>query len=87
MARPASPVIAGGVLYVSGRGDVLLALDAESGAERWRFEEGGFVHTAPAVVDGAIYVGTGRWMSGVGALYALADDPELATITAPEPST
>ena len=36
------------------------ALDAATGAERWRYETDSYVSSSPAVVDGIVYVGSGR---------------------------
>jgi len=53
-----SPAIAGGVVYIgSGDGNVY-ALDARTGAERWRFATGDVVHASPAVANGLVYVGS-----------------------------
>lgn len=42
------------------------ALNADTGDERWRFETVRGADSAPAVVDGVVYVG-----SGGGYLYAV----------------
>ena len=62
-----TPALAGGVLYVAGMRDVLVALDAATGDEQWRVDlaaESGrepeaFGHVAsPLVHDGAVYAHT-----------------------------
>ena len=56
-----APAVAGGLVYVPGSaetGAVLLALEAASGAERWRYETGGFVVGNAATADGHVFVAT-----------------------------
>jgi len=61
-----SPVVAlGMVFFGSGDGHVY-AIDAASGALRWKFRTGDVVHASPAFADGLVYVG-----SWDGRLYAL----------------
>src|SRR5882762_6725456 len=63
-----SPAIAGGLIYFgSGDGNVY-ALDAASGALRWKFHTGNVVHASPAVAAGTLYVGS--WDSYLYALDA-----------------
>jgi len=63
-----SPVLAGGAVYFgSGDGNVY-ALDAASGALRWKFHTGNVVHASPAVAAGTLYVGS--WDSYFYALDA-----------------
>jgi outer membrane protein assembly factor BamB len=50
----------------------VLALDAATGATRWRFETGGGINSAPAVADGTVYVGS---ESGLWALAAADGQP------------
>ncbi len=53
-----SPVVANGAVYFgSGDGNVY-ALDAVSGAMRWKFTTGDVVHASPAFADGVVYVGS-----------------------------
>lgn len=55
-----SPAIANGMLYVAGKDGMLYALDAATGAERWRFAISEYVtRSSPAVVDGTVFVGGG----------------------------
>lgn len=55
-----SPAIANGVLYVASKDGILYALDAASGAERWRFRVSEYVtRSSPAVIDGTVYIGGG----------------------------
>ncbi len=54
-----SPVVEGDVVYV-GSSDALalLALDARSGAEVWRFKTGGWSWGTPVVTDEVVYIGS-----------------------------
>jgi eukaryotic-like serine/threonine-protein kinase len=62
-----APVYADGTLYVGTIGGVLLALDGETGEERWRYAHGDNMASTPAVVDGVVYFGGGNY-----GLYALS---------------
>jgi outer membrane protein assembly factor BamB len=63
-----SPVVERDAVYFgSGDGNVY-ALDAGSGAMRWKFPTGDVVHASPALVDGVLYVGS--WDSYFYALDA-----------------
>jgi outer membrane protein assembly factor BamB len=73
-----SPAVADGVVYIGSGGahdaedeqepdrGSLYAVDAATGAERWRFAAGGAIDSSPAIVDGVVYVG-----SGDGSLLAI----------------
>jgi len=62
------PVVAGGLVFIgSSADDTLRALDAVTGAVRWRFTTGGPVRFAPAIADGRVYLA-----SDDGYLYCLA---------------
>lgn len=101
---PGSPAVADGVVYVAGwlespevaaPGEVrpvLLALDAATGAERWRFDHEGYgfrtFGSTPAVVGGKVYLAarqfvhaldaaTGREHWRVG-LGSVGSDPTVA---------
>lgn len=63
-----SPVIADGVLYIGSGDQHVYALDALSGAERWRFATGDVVHASPAVANGTVYIGS--WDRNLYALDA-----------------
>ena len=63
-----SPVVWNGVVYFgSGDGNVY-ALDAASGALKWKFKTGDVVHASPAIADGKVYIGS--WDSNFYALDA-----------------
>jgi eukaryotic-like serine/threonine-protein kinase len=53
-----SPAIAGGTVYVGSGDHNVYALDAATGALRWKFTTGNVVHASPAVADGVVYVGS-----------------------------
>jgi outer membrane protein assembly factor BamB len=64
-AYVAIPVVADGVIYAGTYHAELLAIDAESGKERWRFRveiKGSAgdrqIESSPAVIDGVIYFGS-----------------------------
>ncbi len=54
-----SPVVEGGVVYI-GSSDALalLALDAGSGTEVWRFKTGGWSWSTPVVTNEVVYIGS-----------------------------
>lgn len=63
-----SPAITDGVVYFgSGDGNVY-ALDAGTGALKWKFKTGDVVHASPAVADGMVFIGS--WDSWFYALDA-----------------
>ena len=63
-----SPTIVQDTVYVgSGDGNVY-ALDAASGALRWKFHTGDVVHASPAIANGIVYIGS--WDSYFYALDA-----------------
>jgi outer membrane protein assembly factor BamB len=53
-----SPAVWNGVVYVGSGDHNVYALDARSGALRWRFSTGNVVHASPAVEDGIVYIGS-----------------------------
>ena len=63
-----SPVVWNGAVYFgSGDGNVY-AVDAGSGALKWKFKTGDVVHASPAIADGKVYIGS--WDSYFYALDA-----------------
>jgi outer membrane protein assembly factor BamB len=53
-----SPTIVADTMYIgSGDGNVY-ALDAATGALRWKFHTGNVVHASPAVANGILYIGS-----------------------------
>lgn len=76
-----SPVVVAGTVYAGALDGFLLAVDAVTGAERWRVEVGGYVGT-PAVADDIVIA------SGGGVLYALdtLDGTEVWSASTSAPS-
>ncbi len=64
--QPASPAVVDGVVYVGTDDRLLLALDAASGDERWRFPTEGAVGGSAAVAGEVVYIG-----DEAGFLYAV----------------
>jgi outer membrane protein assembly factor BamB len=63
-----SPAVWKGTVYFgSGDGDVY-AVDAQSGALKWKFKTGDVVHASPAIADGIVFIGS--WDSYFYALDA-----------------
>lgn len=60
-----SPAVQGGVVYVGSSDGHLYALDAATGALRWKQRTGDVVHASPALAEGLVVVG-----SWDGKLYA-----------------
>ena len=53
-----SPTVVDGTVYIGSGDQGVYALDARTGAMRWRFATGDVVHASPAVVGGVVYVGS-----------------------------
>jgi outer membrane protein assembly factor BamB len=69
--------VADGTVYATTGGDRsgLVAVDAADGSVEWRFETSSDSISAPAIVDGTVYFGTGTTLGTDGAVHALdADD-------------
>jgi outer membrane protein assembly factor BamB len=63
-----SPAVWNGAVYFgSGDGNVY-ALDAASGAVKWKYQTGDVVHASPAIANGAVFIGS--WDSYMYALDA-----------------
>jgi outer membrane protein assembly factor BamB len=52
------PIVAGGSVFISSDNHSVYALDAATGATRWRFVTGGEVWASPAWWQGRLYVGS-----------------------------
>lgn len=63
-----SPTIVDGVLYIGSGDQHVYALDAATGALKWRFATGDVVHASPAVANGMVIVGS--WDANVYAIDA-----------------
>lgn len=58
-----SPVAAGGLVFVAGADGVVRALDATTGAVRWKACTGGAIRMPPTIWEGRAFVGSGDgWM-------------------------
>ena len=65
-----SPAVSGGTVFVGARDGFLYALDAATGAERWRFDHKvSWVNASPAVAGGLVYASSsdGRFTQAVDA--------------------
>lgn len=51
-----SPVIVNGVVYFGSSDTNVYALDAATGALKWKFKTGDVVHSSPALADGIVFV-------------------------------
>lgn len=80
-----SPVVAGGVVYVGSGDHYVYALDAASGAMRWKFLTGDVVHATPAVAGGIVYVGS--WDRYLYALDAATGKPRWRLETGDDQKT
>jgi len=63
-----SPAVSGNAVFFGSSDGNVYALDAATGAVRWKFKTGEVVHASPAVVDGTVYVGS--WDTNFYALDA-----------------
>jgi len=63
-----SPTVWSGAVYFGSGDGNIYALDAGSGALKWKFHTGDVVHASPAIVDGKLYIGS--WDSYFYALNA-----------------
>jgi outer membrane protein assembly factor BamB len=53
-----SPAIVGQTVYIGSGDHNVYALDARTGAVRWRFATGDVVHATPAIAGGTLYIGS-----------------------------
>jgi eukaryotic-like serine/threonine-protein kinase len=63
-----SPVVWNGAVYFGSGDGNIYALDADSGALKWKFKTGEVVHASPAIADGVLFIGS--WDSYFYALDA-----------------
>lgn len=78
-----SPVVEIGAVYFgSGDGNVY-ALDAATGALKWKFKTGDVVHASPAIADGVLFVGS--WDSYFYAIDAVSGQEKWRFKTGEDP--
>jgi len=53
-----SPAVVGGAVYFGSGDGHVYAVDASSGALKWKFKTGDVVHSSPAVSGGIVYIGS-----------------------------
>jgi outer membrane protein assembly factor BamB len=53
-----SPAIDADTVYIGSGDGNIYALDAASGALRWKFRTGNVVHASPAIANGLVYIGS-----------------------------
>jgi eukaryotic-like serine/threonine-protein kinase len=80
-----SPAVWKGTVYFGSGDGNIYALDANSGALRWKFQTGDVVHASPALADGMLFIGS--WDSYFYALdastgkekwrFKTGDDPDI----------
>jgi eukaryotic-like serine/threonine-protein kinase len=80
-----SPSIWNGTVYFGSGDSNIYALDANSGALKWRFKTGDVVHSSPAIAGGTLFIGS--WDSYLYALdaatgkekwrFKTGEDPDL----------
>jgi outer membrane protein assembly factor BamB len=80
-----SPSVWNGTVYFGSSDGNIYALDAASGAPKWRVQTGDVVHSSPAIADGILYIGS--WDTYLYALdastgkekwrFKTGDDPEI----------
>lgn len=78
-----SPAVWNGAVYFgSGDGNVY-ALDAATGALKWKFQTGSVVHASPALADGIVYIGS--WDSYFYAIDAVSGKEKWRFKTGEDP--
>lgn len=63
-----SPAFSNGMVYFGSGDTYVYALDAATGAPRWKFKTGDVVHASPAISNGVLYIGS--WDRNMYALDA-----------------
>jgi outer membrane protein assembly factor BamB len=70
----ASPAVAGELVYVGGKDNMLYVLDAHTGVKVWEFSAGSYIRGEAVVVDGVVYVGTlDGTVYAIGSRYYVID--------------
>jgi outer membrane protein assembly factor BamB len=78
-----SPTIARNTVYVGSGDGCVYALDADSGALRWKFRTGNVVHASPAIANDTVYIGS--WDSFFYALDAKSGEVRWRFKTGEDP--
>jgi len=78
-----SPVVANGLVYFGSGDTYVYALDAATGALRWKFKTGDVVHASPALANGTLFVGS--WDSYFYALDAATGKEKWSFKTGEDP--
>jgi outer membrane protein assembly factor BamB len=52
-----TPALARGRVLLGGNDGSVYALDARTGAQKWRFDAQGYVYASPAILGGRLYIG------------------------------
>src|SRR6185503_7433448 len=63
-----SPAVWNGTIYFGSSDRNLYAVDAATGALKWKYQTGDVVHASPAIADGMVFIGS--WDSYMYALDA-----------------
>ena len=78
-----SPAVWNGAVYFGSSDGNVYALDALSGALKWKFKTGDVVHSSPAIVDGTMYIGS--WDRHLYAIDAGAGKEKWRFMTGDDP--
>jgi len=81
-----SPAVANGTVYFGSGDHNIYAVDAATGALKWKFETGDVVHSSPAIVGDTLYIGSwDRYLYALDAQtgavrwkFETGDDPEYS---------
>jgi outer membrane protein assembly factor BamB len=80
-----SPVVWQGAVYFGSGDGNIYALNAASGALKWKFKTGDVVHASPAIADGTLFLGS--WDSFFYALDAASGREKWRFKTGEDPDT
>jgi outer membrane protein assembly factor BamB len=78
-----SPTVWNGTVYFGSGDGNIYALDANSGALKWKFQTGDVVHSSPAIADGTLYLGS--WDTYLYALDAVSGKEKWRFKTGDDP--
>jgi outer membrane protein assembly factor BamB len=78
-----SPALWNGAVYFGSSDGNVYALDASSGALKWKFKTGDVVHSSPAIADGVLYIGS--WDTYLYALDAASGTEKWRFKTGEDP--